>query len=219
MQLELQLVFLEPLSWERDKYVWQDRDGRPWDEIIGRMCLLKANEALEEEEYMDALAYFEQGLVFLAKDGVDRDYYVRALADKALVQCFLAEYEAALATIDQALAVSDESDEEDDYDEDGDEDDYDEDDEYDRDATLKNRGAILVLMGAYENALKALSMQLDKDPKNEYLRFTWATCLLHLERYQEAIVAYEDAIAADSSLQREGLDAARLGQQPDWANL
>ena len=108
MEQILQLVFLETLSEERDKYVWEDRDSRPWDEIIGRMYLLKANDALAEKEYVDALAYFEQGLVFLAKDGVGRRFYACALADKAFVQCFLAEYEAALATIDQALAVSDE---------------------------------------------------------------------------------------------------------------
>jgi hypothetical protein len=45
MQQEIQLMFLSSLSEERDKYVWQDRDSRPWDEIIGRMYLLKANEA------------------------------------------------------------------------------------------------------------------------------------------------------------------------------
>ena len=167
MQQEIQLVFLSLLSWERDKYVWQDRDSRPWDEIIGRMYLLKANEALEDEEYVDALAYFEQGLVFLAKDGIGRCFYVQALADKALVQCSLAEYEAALATIDQALAVSDESDEDDD----GGPYNYNKVDEYDRDAMLNNRSAILVLMGAFPDALKTLSMQLDKDPKNEYSSF------------------------------------------------
>ena len=83
---------------------------------------------------------------------------------------------------------------------------------------LKNRGAILVLMGAFSDALKTLSLQLDKDPKDEWLRFTWATCLLHLERYQEAVVAYEEAIAKNSSWPREGLAAARLGQQPDLAH-
>jgi tetratricopeptide (TPR) repeat protein len=215
MPIEFQLMFLSSLSWERDKYVWQDFHDRPFDEIIGRMYLLKANEALECEEYVDALAYFEQGLVFLAKDGVGRRFYVRALADKALVQCFLAEYEAALATIDQALAVSDKSDEHGN----GGPYQYNKVHEHDRDAMLENRGAILVLMGAFSDALKTLSMQLDKNPKDKWLRFTWATCLLHLERYQEAIVAYEEAIAEDSSLRREGLAAARLGQQPDWADL
>jgi hypothetical protein len=40
------------------------------------------------------------------------------------------------------------------------------------------------------------------------------------EKYiQEAIVAYEQAIAEASSLPHEGLEAARLGQQPDWASL
>jgi tetratricopeptide (TPR) repeat protein len=195
---EVQLVFLQPLSEERKKYIWEDIYSHPWDEIIGRIYLLKANEALEEERFVDALADFEQALVLLSNDGVDQKYYVRALADKALVQCFLARYEAALATIDQALPVVG---------------------QFYLDSILENRAAILVLVGAYADALNALSAQLDKDPENECLRFTLATCLLHLERYHEAVVAYEQAIAEDSSLRREGLAAARLGQQPDWANL
>src|SRR5215471_16308438 len=127
-----------------------------------------------------------------------RDYYVRALNDKALAQCFLGQYEAALATIDQALAVENRS--------------Y-------QDEILANRGAILVLLGAYSEALETLSAQLKKKPWNSaYLRFTQATCLLHLERYKEAIAAYEEVIAEDLYLGDEGLEAARLNQQPDWDN-
>ena len=195
---ELQLVFMYTHSVEREKYIWEDLYSHAWDEIIGRMYLLKANAAFEGEHYVDALADFEQALVLLAKDGVARDYYARALADKALVQCFLARYEAALATMDQALPVVE---------------------QFYRDSMLNNRGAILVLVGAFADALNVLSPQLDKDPKNSWLRFTWATCLLHLERYQEAVVAYEQAIAEHPRLPREGLEAARLGQQPDWASL
>ena len=66
---------------------------------------------------------------------------------------------------------------------------------------------------------RALGLALEKDPKDEWLRFTWATCLLHLERYQEAVAAYEEAMAKNSSWPRQGLEAARLGQQPDWAGL
>ncbi len=194
----LQLVCLRRLSEEREKYVWEDRDRCTWDEIIGRVCLLKANDAVEEKRYVDALADFEQALVFLSKDGVDQNYYARALADKALMQCYLARYEAALATIDQALAVVG---------------------PFYLDKVLNNRGAILVLVGAFTDAMNTLSAQLDKGPEDRFLRFTLATCLLHLERYQEAVVAYEQAIAEDFYLGREGLEAARLGQQPDWANL
>ena len=195
---KLQLVCLKPVSWEREKHVWEDRGSCVWDETIGRMYLLKANESLDDKNYTTALADFEQALVFLAREGVDQSYYARASADKALVQCFLGQYKTALETIDQALPITH---------------------QFDRDAMLDNRGAILVLIGAFSDALNILSAQLDKNPKDEFLRFTWATCLLHLERYQEAVVAYEQARASDSYLGKEGLVAARLGQQPDWANL
>jgi tetratricopeptide (TPR) repeat protein len=194
----LQLVCLERVSWERDKHVWEDRGSRAWDEIIGRMYLLKANDALDDEDYATALADFEQALVFLARDGVDQSYYARALADKAFVHCFLGQYETALEIVDQALPMTN---------------------RFYQDAMLDNRGAILVLVGAFSDALNILSTQLDKNPKDDFLRFTWATCLLHLERYQEAVVAYEQVKASHSHLGDEGLVAARLGQQPDWANL
>src|SRR5437899_2220658 len=127
----LQLVYVQWLSHEREKYIWEDLYTHSWDEIIGRMYLLKAHQSIERCYYQDALTDFEQALSLLAKDGVrrSRGYYARALADKALVQCFLAQYDVALATLDQALAVSDES---------------------DRDDMLNNRGAILVLVGAFE---------------------------------------------------------------------
>ena len=50
----LQLVFLETLSEERDKYVWEDRDSRPWDEIIGRMYLLKDKTGRLKVGYPDS---------------------------------------------------------------------------------------------------------------------------------------------------------------------
>src|SRR5437763_5889077 len=162
------------------------------------MYLLKANDEVNDEDYTDALADFEQALVLLSKDDVDQNYYARALNDKAIALCFLGEYETALGTIDQEFPEVDQC--------------Y-------QDSMLNHRGAILVLVGAFSEALNILSKQLDKAPKNSFLRFTLATCLLHLERYQEAVVAYEQAIAEDSSLPREGLGAARLGQQPDWERL
>jgi len=200
--LTLQLLCLQWLSEERDKHVWEERYSHPWDEIIGRMYLLKAHNSVFDKDYGTALADFEQALVFFAKDGVDQVYYARALADKALVQCLLAQYQAALATIDQAIAVSDPS------------------HQFDQMTMLNNRGAILVLVGAFPNALNMLSTQLDKDPKDEDLLFTLATCLLHLERYHEAVVAYEQVITKDSHRgEDQGLVAARLGQQPNWTDL
>jgi tetratricopeptide (TPR) repeat protein len=194
----LQLVSLQWISEEREKYIWEELHEHPWDEIIGRMYLLKANDTMEESRYKAALADFEQALVLLAKKGVDRSYYARALNDKALVQCVLKKYEAALATIDQAIAVRDR--------------DY-------KNEILANRGAILVLTGAYSEALETLSALLKKDREDSYARFTQATCLLHLERYKEAIAAYEKVIAEGTRLGDEGLEAAHLGQQPDWDNL
>lgn len=193
-----QLVYLGWLSQEREKHIWEDLYYRSWDEIIGRMYLLKAHSEVENDSYATALADFEQAVVLLAKDDVRQEYYARALSDKAVAQCFMRQYEAALTTINQALAVADQS---------------------NQDTILDNRGAILVLTGAFSEALNILSTQLDQHIKDSYIRFTLATCLLHLERYPEAIVAYEKAIAEDSSLQKEGLVAARLGRQPDWDKL
>jgi tetratricopeptide (TPR) repeat protein len=115
----LKLVYLTWLSEERDKYIWEDLYDHPWDEIIGRMYLLKANastrrvfylirsnEEIGDSNYQEALADFEQALLLLAKDGVMSSYYVSAMSDKALTQCFLGHYEAALATINQTLAMS-----------------------------------------------------------------------------------------------------------------
>ena len=206
----LKLVYLTWLSEERDKYIWEDLYNHPWDEIIGRMYLLKANastrrvfylirsnEEVKGCHYQDALADFEQALLLLAKDGVRNSYYVCALSDKALTQCFLGHYEAALATINQALTMS-----------------------HNDDDILNNRGAILVLAGAYSEALDVLHVQLEKNPQDSYLRFTLATCLLHMERYSEAVAAYEQVIAKEGRLENDaGLIAARQGRQPDWANL
>ena len=197
----LQLMYVQWLSHEREKYIWEDLYAHSWDEIIGRMYLLKAHQSIECRDYQDALTDFEQALSLLAKDdlSIRRGYYAHALADKALVQCFLGQYDTALATLDQALAVADES---------------------ERNDILNNRGANLVLVGAFEEALNALHTQLEQDPRYSWLRFTLATCLLHLERYQEAVVAYEQVIAERGCLQNDvGLVAARQGLQPDWANL
>ncbi|MBA2394154.1 MAG: hypothetical protein H0V70_15610 [Ktedonobacteraceae bacterium] len=47
-----------------------------------------------------------------------------------------------------------------------------------------------------------------------------ATCLLHMERYDEAVVAYEQVMVKDKNWYSDiGLKAARSRQQPDWANL
>lgn len=210
----LKLVYLTWTSEEHDRYIWEDLYDRPWNEIIGRIYLLKANQTTGHmylmrdnqstagSRYQDALADFEQALSLLVKEDVDKSYYVCAVADKALTQCFLGHYHAALATIDQALAASHNA------------------DEYYHDGMLNNRGAILVLTGAYSEALNALHAQLDRNPQDSYLRFTLATCLLHMEHYSEATAAYEQVIAEDGHLEHNaGLIAARQGRQPNWANL
>src|SRR5271157_1027904 len=100
----IQFVYLTRISEERYKYVWEDMmESCPWDTTIGRMYLLKANECFEDKHYKDALAAFEQALSLFTKGG---EYYTRAMGDKALVQCFLGQYDAALATIDQILTMS-----------------------------------------------------------------------------------------------------------------
>ena len=193
-----QLVYVEWISHERTKYIWEDLGEHPWDEIIGRIYLLKAHESVEESRYEDALTDFDQALSLLAK-GDARDYYARALADKSLVQCFLGQYDTALATLDQALAIDTRS--------------Y-------QDLMLSNRGAILVLVGAFSEALNTLHAQVERHPRESWHRFTLATCLLHMERYSEAVAAYEQVIAQDGRLYDDaGLIAARQGRQPDWANL
>jgi tetratricopeptide (TPR) repeat protein len=206
----LKLVYFTWLSEERDKYIWEDLYDSSWDEIIGRMYLLKANastrrvfclisshEEVENGNYQEALADFEQALLLFAKDDVISSYYVNAMSDKALTQCFLRHYEAALETINQTLAMSPNNDD-----------------------ILDNRGAILVLAGAYSEALDVIHAQLEKNPQDSYLRFTLATCLLHMERYSEAIAAYEQVIAKEGRLENDaGLIAARQGRQPDWASL
>jgi len=194
----LKLVWLVWLSQGRDKHIWEDLYEYSWDEIIGRMYLLKAHGSVENKQYADALADFEQALQLLAKDGVRRKYYCRALADKALVQCFLGQYEAALSTIDQALALAEQQ---------------------DRDPIVDNRCAILVLAGAFSEALDLLQARLDQDASDTDLRFTLATCLLHLERYDDAVAAYEQSLADGYSHDERGLEAARRGQQPDWISL
>ena len=201
MRTWLKLVYLDWISEERDKYVWEDRYRRPWDEIIGRMYLLKANDALEEDHYADALTDFDQALALLAKDGIrQKEYYCCALTDKALALCFLEQYATALSTVEQALSVAD---------------------PFYRSSIEDNRGSILVLNGAFSEALDVLDARLKQSPKDNCLLFTRATCLLHMERYDESITAYEQARAEDKSLEdnNEGLESARQHQQPDWDEL
>jgi hypothetical protein len=96
----LKLVRLEWISAERDKYIWEDLYSCSWDEIIGRMYLLKAHSAIEETRHKDALTDFEQALVLLAGEDVKKEYYYRALADKALAQCFLGRYDGPIDLLD-----------------------------------------------------------------------------------------------------------------------
>ncbi len=114
----------------------------------------------------------------LAKDGVRREYYSLALADKAVVQCFLGKYDEALLAIDEALVQPELY-------------------SHNPDLIMDNRCSILVLAGAFEDALKLLQVWLDQHPKDDDLRFSMATCLLHMERYDEAAAAYEQAMAKD----------------------
>jgi tetratricopeptide (TPR) repeat protein len=118
------------------------------------------------------------------------------------VLCFLEQYATALSTIDQALGIAD---------------------HYYRPFIANNRCSILVLNDAFSEALDALDTRLAHSSQYDHsdLLFTRATCLLHMERYDEAIAAYEQAIAEDWGLRNndEGLNAARLHRQPDWDKL
>ncbi|GAC1365557.1 MAG: hypothetical protein NVS2B12_19920 [Ktedonobacteraceae bacterium] len=207
----LKLVCLDWVSQEREKYVYEDFNSASWDEIIGRVYLLKAHEAIEKLEdqedseerapYENILVDFEQALLLLAKGGVRDSYYAYALTDKAIIECFSGKYDQALLTVDEALKHVT---------------------PYDpvRDCMMDNRCAILVLTGAFEEALKLLQARSNQHPEYGWLRFTMATCLLHMGRYDEAIAAYEQAMAKDKDWYDDaGLKAARLGQQPDWNEL
>jgi thioredoxin-like negative regulator of GroEL len=78
-----------------------------------------------------------------------------------------------------------------------------------------SQGAVVVT-GTFSDAYDLLQARLHESPQDTDLRFTLATCLLHMERYNDAVVAYEQVLAEDSYLDDErGLKAARLGQQPD----
>jgi tetratricopeptide (TPR) repeat protein len=197
----MEMIKLVCVSWhscERAKYIWEDFGGSTtWDEIIGRMYLLKAHDIAEDGDYEDALVAFEDALKLLPQDRFRRDYYYRALADKALILCCLEQYEAGLALYDEALALAAT-------------------DYRSSDGMIDNRGAILVLTGAFPEALDLLQTRLALHPEYDCLRFTLATCLLHLERYDNAVAAYEKA---DFKAHSEGLEVARRRQQPDWDNL
>jgi len=205
MRTIFKLVCFDWISEERDKYIWEDLYCRSWDEIIGRMYLLKANDTLADDRDADALVDFDQAIALLVKDDVRQEYYCRALVDKALVLCFLEQYATALSTIDQALSIAD---------------------HYYGPMIADNRCSILVLNGAFSEALDALDTRLEQSTQyaRSYLLFTRATCLLHMKHYDEAIAAYEQAIAEDKwnkSLvdNNEGLETARQHRQPDWDEL
>ena len=57
----LQLVCLQWISEEREKHIWEDLYSRPWDEVIGRMYVLKAHHTMARCGYEAALADFEDG--------------------------------------------------------------------------------------------------------------------------------------------------------------
>ncbi len=126
----LSVMDFDWVSHERDKYIWEDLYQHSWDEVIGRMYLLKAHCAVEESRYTDAIVDFEQALMLFTQEGVKRDYYYRALADKAVVQYLLGQYQAALSTLDQALVLTS---------------------EFYRDTMVSNRNTILALVNALPN--------------------------------------------------------------------
>ena len=109
----MEMIKLVCVGWhscERDKYIWEDLYGSAtWDEIIGRMYLLKAHDDAENEEYEDALIDFDDALKLLPKDGFRCSYYYHALADKALILCFLGQYGSGPSLYDEALAMADQS--------------------------------------------------------------------------------------------------------------
>jgi tetratricopeptide (TPR) repeat protein len=201
----LHLVCVNWISKERDKYVWEDLYARSWDEIIGRMYLLKAHSILEQThykpqsvDYKEALTAFNQALTLFAKNAKSEEYYYRALADKAVVQCYLGLYESALPEIDEALNKLN---------------------DFYQSSLKSNQAAVLVLTGAFTQALIVLEEELREHPEDTYLQFTRATCLLHLERYDEACAAYEQAEKAHYLPDKRGLVAACQHRQPDWNKM
>jgi tetratricopeptide (TPR) repeat protein len=194
----VKLVCVDWISVEREKYIWENLYVHSWDEIIGRMYLLKAHSAIEKHAYEDALLAFEQALILLAKPDVDREYYYRALADKALVLCFLKQYTTALTLLTEARANLD---------------------AFYQDILIMNQAAVLVLTGAFSEALTLLEQEAPKYPDNDGMRFTMATCLLHLKRYAEAITAYEQVEKQGYFRGKSGLEAARQHRQPNWDSV
>lgn len=171
---------------------------KPWDEIIGRVYLLKAHCEREKAEYAKALPAFEQALALLAGHG-DQEYYYRALADKALVQCMLDQSAPALAMLDEASANLS-----------GD---------FFASPLKVMRAAALILTGAFAEALAFLDEELGASADDDDLTMSRATCLLHMGRYDEALAAYiwleKNSYLPDT----DGLEAARQRRQPDWESL
>ena len=201
----LQLVYLDWISIERDKYVWEDLYARSWDEIIGRMYLLKAHSIIEQtyperqrSYYKEALTAFKQALTLFAKNKESEDYYYRALADKAVVQCYLGRYDSVLADIDEASSKLG---------------------AFYQSILTNNRAAALVLTGAFAQALTLLEQELREQPEDTYLQLTRATCLLHQKRYDDACAAYEQLEKHSNLPDKRGLLAARQHRQPDWNEL
>jgi tetratricopeptide (TPR) repeat protein len=203
MELWFKLVGLHLISEERTKYVWEDFDCRPLNEIIGRIYLLKAHEELnqpwstmlDKDRYTNALALFERALASLAEPGVNEEYYYRALADKAVLQCLCGQARSAVALFEKACAYLTSF--------------------YHTELKL-NLAAALVLDGAFVQALALLDQELDETCDRKSLILIRANCLLHMERYDEAIVAYERLHDKHELLDSRGLEAARQHRQPDW---
>ncbi|HLZ58129.1 MAG TPA: tetratricopeptide repeat protein [Ktedonosporobacter sp.] len=201
----IKLVWLDYLSIERDKYIWEHLYARSWDLIIGRIILLKAHYS---DDYEDALDAFDDAIEYLQKAVDGHGYSERAMNDKAITLCRLEQYEQALATIDQALEQIKARDE-----------------FIRRDyitEIMKNRAAILILNGKYDEALESLQALLKQEPEDSLLQFNLAACLLRQEKYDEALVAYKQfkKLTQRRDINYDpGLEAAKLRQQPDWEEL
>ncbi|HEY1351333.1 MAG TPA: hypothetical protein VGF67_17060 [Ktedonobacteraceae bacterium] len=197
------LVCMHWISAERTKYVWEDFSIRPIDEIVGRMYLLKAHDEVDDARfdkarYTKALSLFERALASLTEPAVNKDYYYRALADKALAQCLLGQTGAAVALFEEAYTNLS---------------------EFYHFELKVNWAAALVLSGACAQALALLDQEPHKASDREDIMLIRAACLLQMERYDEAIVAYEQIHRNYRLHNSRGLEAARGHRQPDWDHL
>ena len=69
----LKLVCLDWISQERDKYIWEDLYAYSWDEIIGRMYLLKVHAQAANGHYEAALFDLEQALSLFMLNSLSSD--------------------------------------------------------------------------------------------------------------------------------------------------